>query len=105
MRQVLIDHARRRRADKRGGAWCRVDLAEETGEANVIDIDVLALHEALEHLAALNARQCRIVELRFLAGLTVEETAGVLSISERTVKLEWRMARAWLLAQLKEIAP
>ncbi len=101
MRQVLIDHARRRAATKRGAAWGRVTLADAAHAQAGDDIDVIALHEAMERLEQLNPRQCRVVELRFLAGLTVDETAEVLSISPRTVKLDWRMARAWLRCELR----
>ena len=100
MRQVLIDYARRRSAAKRGRSWGRVTLSEAAGAGERRDVDLIALSEALDKLAHLNERQCRIVELRFLAGLTVEETAEALGVSPRTVKLDWRMARAWLLAEL-----
>jgi RNA polymerase sigma factor (TIGR02999 family) len=102
MRQVLVDHARRRAAAKRGGQWSRVTLADATGEFACEEIELIALNEALDKLADLNERQSRIVELRFLAGLTVEEAAEALELSTRTVKLDWRMARAWLLDQLRE---
>ena len=101
MRQVLIDHARRRAATKRGGAWGRVTLAHAAHAQAGVDVDVIALHEALEKLEGLSPRQCRVVELRFLAGLTVDETAEALGISPRTVKLDWRMARAWLRGELR----
>lgn len=100
MRQVLVDHARRRRAVKRGGAWQRVTLEDAAGEDAPIAVDLLTLDEALERLGHANERQRRIVELRFLAGLTVDETAAILGVSSRTVRLDWRMARAWLLGEL-----
>ncbi len=96
MRQVITDHARKRRSAKRGGEWSRVDLGTIRAGSSVIDVDVLALDDALIRLAELNERQSRIVEMRFLGGLTVKETAKVLGVSSRTVELDWRMARAWL---------
>jgi RNA polymerase sigma factor (TIGR02999 family) len=104
MRQVLANHARDRRAAKRGGAegWQRVTLSEQLTPAPQRDIDLLALDEALEGLANLDERQSRIVELRFFAEMTVEEIAHVLGVSVSTVEREWRMARAWLSARLRE---
>ena len=99
MRQLLTDYARRKGREKRGGGNAhRVTLSDIDSEASVIDI--VALDDAMTRLAALDSRQARIVELRFLAGLTVEETADVLDLSERTVKREWRAAKAWLQTQL-----
>ena len=100
MRQILADHARRRRAAKRGGGWGRITLDRAEAGSWRSQIDVLALDEALTELARLDERQARIVELRFLAGLTVEEAATVLGVSTRTVELDWRQARAWLRKQL-----
>jgi len=96
MRRILVDQARARDAAKRGGAAVRVSLtdAELAGEAPLLE--VLAVDEALTRLAALDPTQARIVELRFFAGLSVEETAAVLGCSDRTVKREWRLAKAWL---------
>jgi RNA polymerase sigma factor (TIGR02999 family) len=97
MRRILIDHARRRRADKRGGGRQRITLASDiTPPLDSSGVDLLALDEALDRLAALDARQARVVELRFFAGLTVDEVAEALSVSARTVASEWRLARAWL---------
>ena len=99
MRQLLTDYARRKGREKRGGGNAqRVTLSDIDSQHSVID--VVALDDAMTRLAALDARQARIVELRFLAGLTVEETADVLNLSDRTVKREWRAAKAWLQAQL-----
>jgi RNA polymerase sigma-70 factor, ECF subfamily len=102
MRQILIDHARKQQAAKRGGNWTRISLDEAADNLPIPDVDILALDEALSRLAALSERQATIVELRFIAGLTVDETAHVLDISPRTVKLDWRMARAWLSRELRK---
>lgn len=98
MRQVLVDHARRRKAAKREG--CLVTLGE--ADALAEPMDVLDLEEALRELTALDPRQARVVELRFFAGLDVEETADALGLSARTVKREWQTARAWLQHRLLE---
>lgn len=100
MRQILVDYARRRRAAKRGNA-CRVTLNDDIDAAKDQGLDVLALDDALTRLATRDAQQSRIVELRFFAGLTVEETATALSISPATVKRDWSMARAWLSRRMK----
>jgi RNA polymerase sigma factor (TIGR02999 family) len=101
MRRILVDNARRRRADKRGGGWERVTLAGDEAAADSRKaIDVLALHEALERLAAFDPQQARIVELRYFGGLTIEETAEVVGISPATVVREWTIAKAWLRADL-----
>lgn len=101
MRQLLTDHARRSAAEKRGGRAIRITLSDAAAPlADSSDIDLLALDEALTHLSALDPRQGRIVELRYLAGLSVDETADVLGISPRTVKLDWQMARSFLRREL-----
>ena len=102
MRQILIDHARKRNAAKRGGHWQRVTLSESVGAPKDTDVDLICLNDALEKLTGLHERQAQIVELRFLAGLTVQEVARVLEVSEETVKVDWRMARAWLMKELSE---
>lgn len=99
MRHVLVDLARRRGAVKRGGDLQRITLVD-LGEGEE-PVDLLALDAALEALAAEDPRAAEIVQLRFLGGLTVEEVAGVLGVSDRTVKSDWRAARAWLHARLK----
>jgi RNA polymerase sigma-70 factor, ECF subfamily len=101
MRRVLVDHARSRGAEKRGGSRVLVsrDVARETPQTSAVG-DVVAIDEALERLAERDPEQARIVELRYFAGLTVEETAGVLERSPRTIKREWQMARAWLFREL-----
>jgi RNA polymerase sigma-70 factor (ECF subfamily) len=102
MRHILVDHARARRAGKRGGVQQQVTLNDVMLENRNQSIDVLALHEAIERLAALDARQARIVELHFFGGLTFEEIALVLEVSERTAKGDWSMARAWLRGELSK---
>lgn len=100
MRQILVDYARSHRSAKRGND-CKVTLHDELGAVENEDMDVLALDDALRQLAERDPQQSRIVELRFFAGLTVEETAAVLDISPATVKRDWSMARAWLSRQIK----
>lgn len=101
MRNILVDHARARGAQKRG-AGKRVALdVEAAGVDDGRGADVVALDEALERLEALHPRQARIVELRFFAGLTGAETAALLDVSERTVERDWVVARAWLRRELR----
>ncbi len=99
MRRILVDYARAHQADKRGGGETRIPFDEcvETAAASAEStIELLDLDRALTELAALDTRQSRIVELRYFGGLSVEETADAMSLSESTVKSEWRIARAWL---------
>jgi RNA polymerase sigma factor (TIGR02999 family) len=96
MRRILVDHARTKKRAKRGGSDIRVSFSEATLKAPDQDLDIVALDEALEHLAEIDEQQSKIVELRFFSGLTVEETAEVLGISPATVKRDWSMAKAWL---------
>ena len=100
IRRTLIDHARNRRAARRGAGAKRVSLEDTVLFADERPDELVELDEALEQLRKLDVRQERIVELRFFAGLSVEETAEVLGISARTVKREWAVARAWLRAEL-----
>jgi RNA polymerase sigma factor (TIGR02999 family) len=100
MRRILVDHARARLAAKRGGERTRVTLAEEVAETPASSLDVLALDEALERLGEQDEQLVRVVEMRFLAGMSVEETAGVLGVSPTTVKRDSAMARAWLTQEL-----
>ena len=100
MRQILVDYARSHRSAKRGND-CKVTLHDELGAVENEDMDVLALDDALRQLVERDPQQSRIVELRFFAGLTVEDTAAVLGISPATVKRDWSMARAWLSRQIK----
>jgi RNA polymerase sigma factor (TIGR02999 family) len=109
MRRILVDHARARSAEKRGGGVARISIEEVMDE--VLDgderpddngvADVLAVDEALERLASIDAEQARIVELRFFGGLSVDEIAAVVGRSPSTVKREWRLARAWLFRALR----
>ena len=102
MRRILVDYARARFAKKRGGGAILVSLeaaSDESGDASIADI--VAIDEALERLAAHDPDQVRIIELRFFAGLSVEETARVLDRSPRTIKREWRLAKAWLYRELQ----
>ena len=100
MRHILIDHARQRGRQKRGGDLCRVTMDEAVTPIAARDPEILDLDEALQRLARLDERQARIVELRFFGGLTVEAVAHVLDVSKTTVESEWRMARAWLRREL-----
>ncbi|MBA3915560.1 MAG: sigma-70 family RNA polymerase sigma factor [Acidobacteriales bacterium] len=101
MRRILVDHARSRSAAKRGDGACRVTLDEGLLEAQQRDVDVIALDAALTNLAKLDAQQGQIVELRFFAGLSIEDTAEVLKISPATVKRDWAMAKAWLYREMQ----
>ena len=101
MRRILVDHARRRAAEKRGAGISPVVLDEALAPSRAANpVDVVALDDLLERLATLNERHARVVELRFFGGLSVKETAHALDISPATVKNDWRVARAWLLSQL-----
>ncbi|MEP0848411.1 MAG: sigma-70 family RNA polymerase sigma factor [Phycisphaerae bacterium] len=100
MRRVLVDHARAHRAEKRAGSWQRITLAGVDPELPGPNLELLALDELLEQLAALHERHAQIVELRFFGGLTIAETASALGVSETTVEDDWAMARAWLQLQL-----
>ena len=102
MRQVLIDGARKRQAEKRGGSHTDVTFDEQLYERPINDEELIMLDDALDRLAQMDSRQARIVECRFFAGLTVEETANALDISAPTVYRDWRAARAWLAMQLNE---
>jgi RNA polymerase sigma factor (TIGR02999 family) len=101
MRQILVDHARARKAAKRDGGD-RVELHEDDHPLQSTDIDMLALDEALSKLEKFDADLCRIVEMRFLSGLSVEDIAEAMGVSPATVKREWATARAWLSRELGE---
>lgn len=100
MRRILVNHARDRHAQKRGGAATRITLDESVGFSKEPDVDLVALDEALVELATLDPRGSRVVELRFFGGLGVEETAEVLGVSTATVKRDWSVVRAWLRREL-----
>ncbi len=105
MRQILVEYARGRGAAKRGGNACRLTLDEAVALPQQLDVDVVELDRALTGLAELDAQQSRIVELRFFAGLTIEDTSEVLGISPATVKRDWVTARAWLYRAMSGEAP
>jgi RNA polymerase sigma factor (TIGR02999 family) len=100
MRQILVDHARARLADKRQGG-CRVTLSEGMAVSDRDELDVIAVDEALHRLAQLDPQQARVVELRYFGGLSIPETAEVLGVSEATVKRDWAIARAWLHREMR----
>jgi RNA polymerase sigma-70 factor (ECF subfamily) len=100
IRRILVDHARNRGYAKRGGNAVRVPLDDVIVGARARGIEILALDAALESLSKVDGRKCRVVELRYFGGLSVEETAKVLGISPETAKRDWKMAKAWLFAEL-----
>jgi RNA polymerase sigma-70 factor, ECF subfamily len=102
MRQILIDHARARNNSKRGGDRQKVNLDDVANLAQGRAADLIALDDALKSLAEIDEQQSRIVELRFFGGLTIEETAEALGISDSTVNREWNMARAWLYCEMEQ---
>jgi len=101
MRRVLVDAARKHRAERRGGDQEKVPLDDRIGGIAIDPDELVAMSEALERLAALNPRQAEVVDLHSFAGLTEEETAGVLGVSLKTVKNDWRFAKAWLKTELE----
>jgi RNA polymerase sigma-70 factor, ECF subfamily len=105
MRRILVDHARGVRAEKRQGTRKRVQLESALVYCDEHSDELIDLDRALTQLAVWDPRQCRIVEMRFFGGLSVEETAEVLGISSRTVKRDWNVARAWLYSQLSKGKP
>jgi len=105
MRRILVDHARARRAQKRGGPAARVAFDEALEVTNEPREDFVALDDALEALATFDDRKSRVIELRFFGGLSVEETASVLKVSPETVMRDWRLAKAWLQREMRGDAP
>lgn len=103
IRHILVDHARARSADKRGGGAERIELTDGLVATKGPNIELLALNDALTKLEAFDAHQSKIIELRFFGGLTIEETAEVLEISPATVKREFALARAWLTKEMSTI--
>ena len=102
MRMILVDHARARSAQKRGGEEAPITLDVNRVAAKQSACDVVDLERAMEGLTELDPRLCRIVECRFYAGMTVEETAAALDVSQRTVLRDWKRARAWLIKDLAD---
>ena len=100
MRRILIDHARSRKRSKRGKDWRRVAFDHVVSELSILDTDLVDFHDTLQKLAALDARQARVVELRLFAGLAMEEISTVLGVSKRTIEGDWTHAKAWLRAEL-----
>jgi RNA polymerase sigma-70 factor (ECF subfamily) len=101
MRRILLDRARRRTSARRGGTSPVVNVAEIPDVSSMRAHDLIALNDALEVLAGIDARKARVIELRFFGGLSVEETAEVIKVSTDTILRDWKMARAWLLAELR----
>jgi RNA polymerase sigma factor (TIGR02999 family) len=101
MRNILVDHARARRASKRGGGRACVTLEDALAVPQVRDVDVIALDDALDALAKLNAHQARVVELRYFGGLSIEETAEAMGLSTATVRRHWTVARLWLRREVE----
>lgn len=105
MRRILVDHARQQQAGKRIGAHQKVSIEEPVAMAQAVpsrDVDILALHQALEVLAQIHPRQAQVIEMRYFAGLTEDEAAEALDISRATLARDWRVARHWLAARLSE---
>jgi len=102
MRQILVDHARKRQAAKRGGSDIKVRLEEEMVMSPERNVDLVALDEALTRLAGIDPQQSRIVEMRYFSGLSTEETAEVMGVSSRTVKRDWNVAKAWLRQEISK---
>ena len=100
MRQILVDHARRTQAEKRGGGMTKVTIEVESPAFGPNIVDVLALNQALEELASMEKRLGRVVELKFFAGLTIDEAAEALDVSPATVERDWAVAKAWLYDRL-----
>lgn len=105
MRNILVDYAVKRNAQKRGGKRKRVMLRESDVVADQNLHDILSIHQALEKMANIDERQVRVVECRFFGGLTIKETAAALDISEATVNRDWKIARAWLNRELNDSTP
>ncbi len=105
MRQILVDYARRHRAAKRGGKVCIVSLLDAMVMPRQTDIDVIALDDALQTLTKIDERQGRVVELRFFAGLSLEEISRALNVGPATVQRDWTAARAWLYREMSGKSP
>lgn len=105
MRSVLVDHARQKRSLKRGGGYARVPLDETVLAYSEHVCDLVALDDALDRLATVDPRMPRVVELRFFGGLSIDAIATALRVSSRTVRRDWRVAKAWLRRELREDLP
>ena len=101
MREVLIEHARRRSTDRRGGGWRRAPLDLVVDYFEERDLDIVAVHEALGRLAEQNERQAQVMTLRYFGGMSVPEVAAAIGVSVATVERDWRLARAWLRCELR----
>jgi RNA polymerase sigma-70 factor (ECF subfamily) len=101
MREVLIEHARRRSTDRRGGGWLRAPLDQVVDYFAERDLDIVAVHEALDRLAEQNDRQGQVMTLRYFGGMSVPEIAAAIGVSVTTVERDWRLARAWLRSELR----
>lgn len=101
MRRILVDFARSRQYQKRGGEWRQVTLDERLGITTRLDSDLVAIDEALQELAKIDPRKAQVIELRFFGGLSLEETSEALQVSTDTVGRDWRAAKAWLVRELK----
>jgi RNA polymerase sigma factor (TIGR02999 family) len=101
MRRILVNHARDRKAEKRGGEIQQVSLSIAVNEFKQKDVDILVLNEALEELEKFDKRKAKVVELKFFGGLTTKEICEVLQVSDATVEREWTFAKAWLFARMK----
>ncbi|MHC5112992.1 MAG: sigma-70 family RNA polymerase sigma factor [Planctomycetota bacterium] len=101
MQRVLLDEARHRNREKRGGGWRRVTLDDAFSVGADRPLDIMSLHEALERMATLDERQAKVMKLRVFGGLSVDETAELLDVSARTVERDWKMGRAWLRRELR----
>ena len=104
MRQILVDYARSHRASKRGGNVYRLALEDAGEHPQAVDVDIVALDDALKSLAEMDSQQSKVVELKFFGGLSIEDTAEVLGVSPSTVKRDWVTARAWLYRELDRSA-
>ncbi|WP_182866496.1 sigma-70 family RNA polymerase sigma factor [Stieleria mannarensis] len=104
MRRILVDHARGKKREKRGGGMKRIELAEELCVCDRNEAEVIAVDDAIKKLASLQPRHAEIVELRFFGGLTVAQVAQALGVSKRTVESDWTFLRAWLRRELSEAA-
>lgn len=100
MRNILVDHARAKQREKRGGDALKVSFTDRNAKTPEIDLDLLALDEALDRLNGIDAQQVRIVELRYFGGLSLDETADIMKVSRATVARDWNVARAWLHREL-----